>query len=544
MPRVAVIVPNYNGRKLLARCLKSLSRQTFADFETVVVDDGSTDDSIAFVKANYPQVRLVQLRRNLGFSAAVNAGIHATDTEYVAFLNNDTEVTPNWLKSLVDALEAHPAAGSASSKILWDHARDTIYAAGDFFCREGFGGNIGSGATAIGAFESPRPVFSASACAALYRRRALDDVGPLSEHIFMFYEDIDLGFRMQLADWNCIFAPAAVVYHTGTATAGIFSRRRKFLLARNELFVIARDLPGPILRRNFAAILRHQFRESVHALDEGRPGTLLNARLAAIAALLKLLRSRKGIMAARRASTEHIASLIQPYDDISPPAIRNPQSTIRNPQSAILYHRDTETQRRSYREATPEAQRLLNPQSTIRNPQSTIGARVLVIRSAGSLLLRAIDYARRSLKAVEIDVLVMPGYERTVPTEQGIHTITYPARDRFCGCTMPSRLARKLRERRYQTALVLCGGKPEVGFLNVDLVALRARAKKVIYFTPDGSTRQLDRPLLASKFARFALNVCIAGAAFLASGVFLFALILASAFERRFPETLEGEDRS
>ncbi|HUT04252.1 MAG TPA: glycosyltransferase family 2 protein [bacterium] len=507
MPRVAVIVPNYNGRKLLERCLKSLSRQTFADFETVVVDDGSTDDSIAFVKANYPQVRLVLLRRNLGFSAAINAGIHATDSEDVAFLNNDTEVTPNWLKSLVEALEAHPSAGSASSKILWDHARDTIYAAGDFFCREGFGGNIGSGATAIGAFEATRLVFSASACAALYRRRALDDVGPLSEHIFMFYEDIDLGFRMQLAGWNCIYAPAAVVYHTGTATAGIFSIRRKFLLARNELFVIARDLPGAILRGNFAAILRHQFRESVHALDEGRPGTLLNARLAAIAALLKLLRSRKGIMAARRDSTEHIASLIQPYDDIYPPA------------------------------SSPRGDDIPSP------GPSPIGARVLIIRSAGPLLLRAIDYARKSLKAVEIDVLTMPGYERTVPAEQGIHTITYPARDRFCGCTMPSRLARQLRERRYQTALVLCGGRPEIGFLNVDLVALGARAKKVIYLMPDGSTRQLNRKLLASKFARFGLNLCIAGAAFLASLAFLLSLLLASAFERRFTETVEDKNR-
>jgi len=497
MPKVAVIVPSYNGRKLLEGCLKSLSRQTFSDFETVVVDDGSTDDTIGFVKANYAHVRLIELRRNSGFSAAINAGIQATDSEYVALLNNDTEVTPKWLESLVDVLDTNPSAGSAASKILWDHARDTIYAAGDFFCQNGFGGNIGSGKPANDAMlNSPRPVFSASACAALYRRRALDDVGLVSEHLFMFYEDIDLGFRLQLAGWDCIYAPAAVVYHVGTATAGIFSRKRKFLLARNELFVIARNLPGKILRRNLAAILRHQFKESVHALDEGRPRTLLNARLTAIAAIPKLLRSRKRIMAARRASTEHIASLIQPYDDIYPPA-SIPQSD-RGPSSG----------------------------------SSAVGASVLIIRSAGPLLLHAIDYARKSLNAAEIDVLTMPGHEGTVPTEQEIHTITYPARDRFCGCTMPSRLAHRLRRRQYETALVLCGGRPETGFLNVDLVALRARAKRVIYFMPDGSTQQLSGRLLVSKFARFGLNVCVAGAAFLASVVFLLCLMLASAFER------------
>jgi len=494
MMRVAVIIPNFNGKDLLRRCLKSLSSQTFADFETTLVDNASTDDSVLFVKASYPRTRIIQLPENVGFAAAVNAGIRATESEYVAFLNNDTEVDPLWLNSLVEALDAEPRAGSAASKIMWDNARDTIYAAGDFFCREGFGGNMLSGAK-DGATARRRWVFSASACASLIRRAVLDEIGLLEERFFMFYEDIDLGFRAQLAGWPCIVVPEAVVYHTGTATAGIFSQMRRYYLARNELFVLARNLLGPILRRSLRSILRHQLKVSIQALDEGWPAALLRARIAAVAALPWLLRSRRDIMAKRRASTDDIARLLCPHADIYPPA------------------------------SIPDAEEI--PRAWA----SAAGARVLIIRSAGPLLQKAIDYARSSLNAQEIDALTMLGREDTVPSEDGICTITYPRRDRFQGFSMPSRFATRLRARRYDATMILCGGDAEVGFLNVDLVALRARAKRLIYFMPDGSTREFDRQLFSKKLARFALNACLAGAALAVSVVFMLVIAAATALE-------------
>ncbi|MCD6328322.1 glycosyltransferase family 2 protein, partial [bacterium] len=313
MPRVSVIIPNWNGKELLRRCLLSLAEQQFADFETVVVDNGSSDGSLQMMRSQFPNVRIIALERNFGFSVAVNAGICSSDSEYVALLNNDTEVGPDWLSSLVCALDANPRAGSAASKILWDNARDTIYAAGDFFCREGFGGNMGSGMPDGPAFNSPGWVFAASACACLYRRRVLDEIGLLDESFFIFFEDIDLGFRAQLAGWECIYVPDAVVYHTGTATVGIFSKRRKFLLSRNELFVLAKTLPGSILRKNAKAILRHQLEASTRSIDEGSPATLLRARCAAVAAIPNLLGSRRRIGTTRRASIEYIESFIRPH---------------------------------------------------------------------------------------------------------------------------------------------------------------------------------------------------------------------------------------
>jgi len=495
MARVAVIVPNWNGLRFIERCLKSLSVQSFDDFETVVVDNGSTDGSAELVKTKFPMVRLVQLPSNFGFSVAINAGVNETASEYVAFLNNDTEVDSAWLSELVRALDSEPTAGSAASKILWDNARDRIYAAGDFFCAEGFGGNIGSGMTDGPAFADPVAVFSASACASLYRRRVLDEIGPLSERFFIFYEDIDLGFRAQLAGWPCIYTPSASVYHTGTGTVGIFNKRRRFLLSRNALFVLARNLPGRILRTNLKPILRHQLKASIQALHEGWAPTLLHARLAAIAALRWLFRSRRQIMATRLASADHIARLIRPYGEIYP------------------------------RASIPDRDDRPHPVA------SSDGARVLIIRSAGPLLTQAINHARTNLNATQVDVLTMPGYEDTVPSEDGVGTITYPRKERFCGVTMPSRFARRLRERHYEVTVVLCGGDPEIGFANVDLVALRAKAKRIIYFMPDGTTREFNKRLLARKLARFAFDACLAGAAFAASVVFVLAIAARAAFE-------------
>jgi GT2 family glycosyltransferase len=131
-PRVTVVVPNWNGERFLDLCLSSLRKQSFKDFETVLVDNGSSDNSVEFVAQNFPEVRVVRLPENRGFSAAVNAGIKASSaTEHVALLNNDTEVDPGWLEALVDAAERHPEAGLFASKLVDFVDRRVLDGAGD-----------------------------------------------------------------------------------------------------------------------------------------------------------------------------------------------------------------------------------------------------------------------------------------------------------------------------------------------------------------------------------------------------------------------------
>lgn len=495
MARVAVIVPNWNGLKFIERCLESLSAQTFTDFETVVVDNGSTDGSDELVERKFPGVRLLRLDGNYGFSVAVNRGVNSTVSEYVAFLNNDTEVDPAWLSELVRALDAEPEAGSAASKILWDNARKTIYAAGDFFCREGFGGNLWSGKTDGPAFAKPAPVFAASACACLYRRSTLDDIGLLDERFFIFYEDIDLAFRAQLAGWSCFYVPTSVVYHTGTGTVGIFSASRGYRLARNSLYVVAKDLPGKLIRCNLDHILQHLAQETVQALDRGRPWGLLRARAAAIAALPWLLNSRKSIQRARRSDLHDLNQLIPPYREICPEAGRE-----RPKREAFEEHSAAERGER----------------------------RALVIRSAGPLLPEAIRWVREKMKVSAIDVLVMAGFEDQVPAEEGANVISYPGRGRFCGILMPRLLARCLRARNYDFAVELCSGDPKVGFLNIDLVALRAKIWPVYYYMPGGKVENLSRALVLRKFVQWTLNAAVSLVSMAGAALFICAVMVAS----------------
>jgi GT2 family glycosyltransferase len=130
-PRLTVVIPNWNGERFLSLCLGSLQRQTFPDFETVLVDNGSSDGSLSLVERDFPEVRILALGHNRGFSAAVNAGIGASEAEYVTLLNNDTEQDPGWLAALVRAADEHPEAGFFSSKLVDFHDRGLLDGAGD-----------------------------------------------------------------------------------------------------------------------------------------------------------------------------------------------------------------------------------------------------------------------------------------------------------------------------------------------------------------------------------------------------------------------------
>src|SRR5829696_1348305 len=243
-PRVAVVIPNWNGERFLSTCLGSLREQSFKDFDVVVVDDNSTDDSIALVRRNFPEVRVLPLEENKGFSAAVNAGIRASHAEYVALLNNDTEVDPEWLRSLVEAAKAHPEAGLFASKMLDFYDRRRLDGAGDALRRSGLPLRLGHGELDHGQYDETTFVFGACAGAALYRRDMLDEVGLFDEDFFANCEDGDLSFRAQLAGYRCFYVPGAVVYHMGSAsTGGKRSPMATRLGSRNSFSLLVKNLP-------------------------------------------------------------------------------------------------------------------------------------------------------------------------------------------------------------------------------------------------------------------------------------------------------------
>jgi GT2 family glycosyltransferase len=274
--QASVIIPNWNGATLLPSCLDALRRQSVRDFEVIVVDNASTDESCELIDADYPEVRLLQLQRNLGLTGGCNAGIHMAKGEVIALLNNDAEAEAGWLAALIDGLARYPKAGSVASKMLLHDRRDIINSAGDFYGRDGLPGNRGVWQKDEGRYDEEAWVFGACGGAVAYRRSMLNQVGLFDPDFFMYCEDVDLAWRAQLAGWRCRYIPDAVVYHRLSATGG--GPLSSFYTGRNTLYVLFKDVPISLRQKYRHLILRTQWRIARDALRAWR-GKAARARL-------------------------------------------------------------------------------------------------------------------------------------------------------------------------------------------------------------------------------------------------------------------------
>lgn len=240
MLSASVIIANWNGARHLRVCLESLRRQTHPDFEVIVVDNGSTDDSVAMVQQAYPDVQLLALPENCGFVVACNRGAALARGEVLVMLNNDTEAEPGWLEALCRALEAHPEAGAAASKLLLFDRRDTLHSAGDILGPDFMPANRGVWEVDRGQYDHDRWVFGACGGAAAYRRTVWEQLGGFDERLYMYLEDVDLAWRMQRAGWRTLFVPEARVYHHLSATGG--GRIASYYVGRNTVLLHRRYL--------------------------------------------------------------------------------------------------------------------------------------------------------------------------------------------------------------------------------------------------------------------------------------------------------------
>lgn len=238
--------------------LPTLAGQRYTDFAALVVDNGSTDGTVAYLERQWPDVGVLALPQNVGFAAAVNRGIAATTGEYVALLNNDIELDPHWLGELVAALDAHPDAASATAKLISYDDRGLLDGAGDELSWSGVCRRRGYRRPDTGQYDAPEEVFSACGGAALYRRSALEQIGTFDEDFFAYLEDADWGFRARLAGYGCRYVPSARAYHMGGATTDRVSGLGTYLRRRNMIALVLKNYPARSLLRHLPDLVLEQ----------------------------------------------------------------------------------------------------------------------------------------------------------------------------------------------------------------------------------------------------------------------------------------------
>lgn len=311
--RCSVVIPNWNGRHLLAACLDSLKTQTLTGFEIIVVDNGSIDGSADWLEAERPEVRVIRLPENLGFSGGCNVGIQASSGELVALLNNDTEVDPRWLEALCEAMDRDPRIGAADSKVYFYDHRNVIWSAG---CDYSIAGSVNHrGYLQVddrGSYAHETAVFVAVACGIIYRRAALDRVGLFDEDFFSGYEDVDLSFRLHAAGYRVVNVPESIVYHRVSATARKDSDFYVFHGQKNVLYTFLKNMPGPLLWKYLPLHLLYTAGSLVYFARIGRLGSAVKAKLAVLKNLRSVLAKRRGVRALRVISPRDIDALLTP----------------------------------------------------------------------------------------------------------------------------------------------------------------------------------------------------------------------------------------
>ena len=307
---LSIILPNWNGAAHMPACLDALRAQTFREFEVIVVDNASTDESLTLLARDYPDVRVIRLERNRGFTGACNAGLRAARGEVCLLLNNDTEAAPDWLAEVMAAFERHPEAGLVASKMLLFDRRTILHTAGDLFMTDGTPANRGVWQEDRGQYIEDY-VFSANGGSAAYRRALLDQVGLLDDDFFFSCEDVDLAWRAQLAGWRAVYAPRAVVYHKLSATGGGVTA--SYHDGRNFIYLLVKDVPASVWRKHWREIVGAHWRITFAALRAWRGAAArarLRGQLAGLLAIPKLLAKRRVVQSIRKVSDEYIESVL------------------------------------------------------------------------------------------------------------------------------------------------------------------------------------------------------------------------------------------
>jgi GT2 family glycosyltransferase len=315
MPQTGIIIVNYNGKDVIIGCLKALESQSLKDFDLIIVDNGSSDNSLELIR-HFPSKtsfvhapKIIELDSNRGFAGGNSAGLGHTAADYVALLNNDAEPERHWLRDLVIAMETDPYTGICASKLVV-HGTDVIDSAGDGYATSLKGFKRGEGENTR-QYVSQEHIFGACAGAALYRRKMLDEIGFFDDDFFLIHEDTDLNFRAQIAGWKVAYVPSALVHHKVRSTIGPMSDMAVYYTLRNSEFVRIKNVPFSIFLRCLPSFILGAVSEFLYfAVKHGKLGLYLKAKKDAIRNVSIFLPKRKKILSMKKVDDRYILDMM------------------------------------------------------------------------------------------------------------------------------------------------------------------------------------------------------------------------------------------
>ncbi|MDO8498846.1 MAG: glycosyltransferase family 2 protein [bacterium] len=310
----SIIIPSWNGLKHLRKCLPSISSQTLRGVEVIVVDNGSEDSSVSYIKKSFPKFKVIELSENLGFAKAVNLGIKESHGKYIILINNDTKLQEKAIEYLVKAANNHPEIGFVASKMLNFFKSGVINAVGGYIDAVGHANNLGMGVKDTKRFNKAGYVFIATGGGGLFKREVFDKVGLFDEDYFAYMEDVDLCFRAQLAGFKGWYEPKAIIYHVHKATSSRNPAFLEYLQFRNMTMTVIKNFPRNLLLRDwnwFKAFLVNI--NTVRFLaSEGYLLSALKAEWYILTNIRKLLQKRKKIQNSKKVPDQYIIENILP----------------------------------------------------------------------------------------------------------------------------------------------------------------------------------------------------------------------------------------
>ena len=327
-PLVSVIILNWNGRAFLDDCLRSLKRQTYDNYEIILVDNGSQDDSVEFINTYYKDtLRLIRLPENKGFAGGNNAGLKEARGAYIAILNNDTEVDREWLHNLINCINRDEKTGMVGSKVMNYYKRDEIDNTGHLIYPDGLNRGRGRLEKDCGQYDTSEEILFPSGCAGFYKKKMLDEIGGFDETFFSYGDDTDIGLHGRYLGYKAIFCPEAVVYHKYSGTTGSYSREKAFYVERNRVWILIKYFSARfILISPFYTLIRIAMQGYGMATNRGAAGiyarrtpsfqiikAFLYSYISAMMHLPEMLAKRRTIQEQRRITIKEFNFLLKSH---------------------------------------------------------------------------------------------------------------------------------------------------------------------------------------------------------------------------------------